>query len=324
MAQPEGGKHIRICMAGIKMTHAFDQKGVKWAADDYSKGMGVEPLICERCDATVSHVGSFTRNCYDNPSKVSAFFRLHVNGTHGPNCRFGVDKQIIELASTSDGLVESIQKNRFRMRLVAVTEELKTSARRVKEDDSSDKTPTASKSYTPSSNRLSSYINTAQRVLRLRAMCDEDTDIEQHLELVFAGNTVGWNQFYFEHARQIEAHYAVSQSANQYPIAIHGRVGKIKLSVKDDPKLNVLNLERLRATQDPNDPTNGVSLEVSVWAAKASWFDDLKENDEVIVFGLWKAPIPAQTKATKEGLFKTFTNRRLTMTLAVKSQIAKV
>ncbi|GLO40974.1 hypothetical protein PPUN15366_26190 [Pseudomonas putida] len=311
-------------MAGIKMTHAFDQNGVKWAADDYSKGIGVEPLICERCDAAVSHVGSFTRNCYDNPSKVSAFFRLHANGTHGPNCRFGVDKQIIELASTSDGLVESIQKNRFRMRLVAVTEELKTSARRVKEDDSADRPPTASKSYTPSSNRLSSYINTAQRVLRLRAMCDGDADIEQHLELVFAGNTVGWHQFYFEHARQMEAHYAVSQSASQYPIAIHGRVGKIKLGVKDDPKLNVLNLERLRVTQDPSDPTNGISLEVSVWTSKASWFDSLKENDEVIVFGLWKAPTPAQTKAAKDGFFKTFTNRRLTMTLAVKSQIAKV
>lgn len=311
-------------MAGIKMTHAFDRKGVKWAADDYSKGMGEEPLNCERCDATVSHVNSFTRNCYDNPSKVSAFFRLHANEMHAPNCRFGVDKQIVELASTSDGLVESIQKNRFRMRLVAVTEELKASARRPKEDDDDERTPTTSKSYAPTSNRLSSYINTAQRVLRLRAMCDEDDDIEQHLELVFAGNTVSWNQFYFEHARQMEAHYAVSRSASQYPIAIQGRVSKIKLGVKDDPKLNVLNLERLRVTQDPSDPTNGISLEVSVWAAKASWFDELKKNDEVIIFGLWKTRPSAQTKATKEGFFKTFTNRRLTLTLAVKSQIAKV
>ena len=155
-------------------------------------------------------------------------------------------------------------------------------------------------------------------------MCDEDDDIEQHLELVFAGNTVSWNQFYFEHARQMEAHYAVSRSASQYPIAIQGRVSKIKLGVKDDPKLNVLNLERLRVTQDPSDPTNGISLEVSVWAAKASWFDELKKNDEVIIFGLWKTRPSAQTKATKEGFFKTFTNRRLTLTLAVKSQIAKV
>lgn len=312
-------------MAGIKMTHAFDQKGVKWASDEYSKGMGAEPLNCERCDATVIHVGSFTRDCYDTPSKVRAFFRLQANGTHGPNCRFGVDKQIVELASTSDGLVESVQKNRYRMRLVAVTEELKESARRPKEDDDGESRPTASKRYTPTSNRLSSYINTAQRVLRLRALCDEDDDIEQYLELVFAGNTtVGWNQFYFEHARQMAAHYAVSKSTTQYPIAIQGRVSKINRGVKNDPKLNVLNLERLRVAQDPNESTNGISLEISVWAPKASWFDGLNENDEVIIFGLWKAPTPVQTKATKEGFFKTFTNRRLTMTLAVKSQIAKV
>lgn len=312
-------------MAGIKMTNAFDQKGVKWAADDYAKGTGAEPLNCERCDATVIHVASFTRDCYDNPSTVRAFFRLQANGAHGPNCRFGVDKQIVELARTSDGLVESIQKNRYRMRLVAVTEELKAAAKRPKVNEDSDRTPTASKSYASSSNRLSSYINTAQRVLKLRAMCDEDDDIEQHLELVFAGNTVvGWSQFYFEHARQMAAHHAVSQSTTQYPIAIQGRVGKIKRGVKDDPKLNVLNLERLRVTQDPNEPTNGISLEVSVWSAKATWFDGLSENDEVIIFGLWKAPPPNQAKATKEGFFKTYTNRRLTLTLAVKSQIAKV
>jgi hypothetical protein len=299
-------------MAGIKMTYAFDRNGVKWAADDYAKGMGAEPLNCERCDATVSHVGSFTRDCYDQPSRVRAFFRLQAKGEHGPHCRFGVDKQIVELAKTSDGLLESVQKNRYRMRLVAVKEELQASARRPK-DDGDRKTTNASKRYSPSSGRLSAYINTAQRVLKLRALCDEDDDIEQHLELVFAGNTVvAWNQFYFEHARQMAAHQAVLQSTTRYPIAIQGRVG------------NVLNLQKLKVSQDLNEPTNGISLEVSVWSAKASWFDGLDKDDEVIVFGLWKAPTPTQTKATKEGFFKTYTNRRLTLTMAVKSQIAKI
>ena len=117
-------------MAGIKMTHAFDKKGVKWGADTYAKGMGTAPLKCEQRNATVIHVNSFTRDCYDNLYKVGAFFRLQANGAHGPNCRFGVDKEIVELASTSDSLFESVQKNRFRMRLVAVTEELKANATR--------------------------------------------------------------------------------------------------------------------------------------------------------------------------------------------------
>jgi hypothetical protein len=312
-------------MAGIKMTHAFDHNGTKWAADDYAKGMGAEPLNCERCDATVSHVGSFIRDCYDQASRVRAFFRLQANGEHGPNCRFGVDKQVVELASTSDGLVESVHKNRYRMRLVALTEELKASAKRPKDDDDEERASNASKRYASTSNRLSAYINTAQRVLKLRALCDEDHEIEQHLELVFAGNTsVSWNEFYFEHARQMAAHYTVSQSTTQYPIAIQGRVGKITKGIKDDPTRNVLNLQKLKVTQDPKEPSNGISLEVSIWATKASWFNGLNDGDEVIVFGLWKAPTPAQTKATKEGLFKTYTNRRLTLTLAVKSQIAKI
>lgn len=312
-------------MAGIKMTHAFDRNGIKWAAADYAKGMGAEPLNCELCDAPVSHVGSFTRDGYDQSSRVSAFFRLHANGEHGPNCRFGVHKQIVELARTSNGLIESVKKNLFRMRLVAVTEELKASAERPKEDDGDEKTATSSKRYASSSNRLSAYINTAQRVLKLRALCDEDDEIEQHLELVFAGNTpVSWKEFYFEHARQMAAHYTVSQNTTQYPIAIQGRVGRIAPAIKGDPTRNALNLQKLKVTQDPNEPSNGISLEVSVWAAKASWFNGLSEGDEVVVFGLWKAPAPVQSKSTKEGFFKTYTNRRLTLTLAVKSQIAKI
>lgn len=312
-------------MAGIKMTHAFDRNGTKWAAVDYVKGTGAEPLNCERCEAPVSHVGSFMRDCYDQASHVGAFFRLHANGEHGPNCRFGVHKQIVELASTSNGLIESVKKNLFRMRLVAVTEELKASAKRPKDDGDDEKTATSSKRYASSASQLSAYINTAQRVLKLRALCDEDDEIEQHLELVFAGNTsVSWKEFYFEHARQMAAHYIMSQNTTQYPIAIQGRVGRITPDIKGDSTRNVLNLQKLKVTQDPNDPSNGISLEVSVWAAKANWFNGLSEGDEVIVFGLWKAPATVQSTATKEGFFKTYTNRRLTLTLAVKSQIAKV
>ena len=85
-------------------------------------------------------------------------------------------------------------------------------------------------------------------------MCDEDADIDEHLEPVFAGNPVGWNQFYFDHARQMEAHYAVSMCSTKYPIAIQGRVGNITRRVNGDTTLNVMNLERLRVTQDPNEP----------------------------------------------------------------------
>ncbi len=94
--------------------------------------------------------------------------------------------------------------------------------------------------------------------------------------------------------------------------------------LKGDSTRNVLNLQKLKITQDPKDPSNGLSLDVSVWAAKASWFNGLNEGDDVIALGLWKAPALAQTKAIKEGFFKTYTNRRLTLTLNVKSQIAKI
>lgn len=307
---------------GIKMDHAFDQKGDRWEADTYTKGTGAEPLQC-KCGTPVTHNPPYTREMYDKPVFVQGYFRLFPNGAHAANCRFGVDEEVKEIASTSEDLVESIQHNRYRMRLVMIKEALERGVRNIEGDDGA--RATAGRTYTHNPSLLPAYINSAKRALKLRALCDSDHDIEQHLELVFEGNVkVPWNQFYFVPERHAEAYYAVSHNSVQHPIAIQGAVSSVRTGIKGDKTKNVINLQMNKFRVDPADPGNGIGLEVSIWARDPAWFKGIEKDDEIVVLGMWKHSTTAPEQASKEGRFKTFTKRRLTLTLVLKAQVSKI
>lgn len=307
---------------GIKMDHAFDQNGDRWEAATYTKGTGAEPLQC-KCGTPVTHNPPYSREMYDKSVFVQGYFRLYPKGAHAANCRFGVDEEINEIASTSEDLIESIQHNRYRMRLVMIKEALEKGGRNFEDDGGT--RATAGRTYTHNPNLLPAYINSAKRALKLRALCDKDQDIEQHLELVFEGNVkVAWNQFYFEPERHAEAYYAVSHNAVQHPIAIQGAVSSVRTEIRGDKTKNVINLQMNKFRVDPDDSENGIGLEVSIWARDPAWLKGINKDDEVVVLGMWKHSTTAPEKAPREGRFKTLTKRRLTLTLVLKAQVSKI
>lgn len=307
---------------GIKMDHAFDQNGIRWEAATYAKGMGAEPLQC-KCGTPVAHNPPYPKEMYDKPVFVQGYFRLYPKGAHASNCRFGVDEKITEIAKNSEDLIESIQNNRYRMRLVMIKEALERGANPTHEDGDGTRARTG-KTYTRNPGLLPAYINSAKRALRLRSLCDNDHDIEQHLELVFEGNVkVAWNQFYFEPERHMEAHYAVSNNTVQHPIAIQGIVGGMKPAINGNKTQNVLNIQMNKFRPNPDDPSNGIGLEVSIWARDVAWLQGFNKGDEIVVLGMWKHSTKT-SPAPEGGRYSTFTRRRLSLTLVLKTQVSKI
>lgn len=306
---------------GIKMSAAFDQNNKKWEASNYQKGLGAEPLHCEYCKIPVTHNPPHTREMHDKSVFVQGYFRLLPKGIHTPLCPYGVDEEIKNLAMTSEGLVESLLNNRFRMRLVMIKEAIEALS-------SSDfSRPNAqgiarSKSFVSRPNRLPAYINSARRVLKLRSLCASDQDIEQHLELVFEGNVkISWSQFYYETERHLDAFNAITRNTIQHPLAIHGQVSTVRLAINGDPSKNVINLRMNRYKPDPNDDTHGVGLEVSIWIPDQNWLRSIKEDDRIIALGMWKSKTAAPRPAAKEGRFKNFTMLKLYLNIALAAQI---
>ena len=200
---------------GIKMKVAIDSAGVEWEAEHYAKGKGKEPLHCAYCPVEVAHQIAHVRERDDKPILVPAYFRLRPNGRHEEGCRHAVSGTIRTIANESKDLIESIRSGHYRLRLVMVRDALRKTGKKTPRTGS-EPGGRSDKTYQRSPSMLPAYINSARRVLKLRALCDADDEMEAHLQLIFEGNTiVPWSQFYFE----TERHLTVLQCTSAYPTA---------------------------------------------------------------------------------------------------------
>lgn len=311
---------------GIKMGAAFDSAGVEWSADRYSKGKGKEPLHCVHCPVQVTHQSAHTRERDDKPILVPAYFRLLPGGRHADGCKHAVTEEIKTIADKSEGLIESIRDGQYRLRLVMVRDAL-TELSKKPSKAGGEQGGRTGKTYERSQGKLPAYINSAKRVLQLRALCDADDEIAAHLELVFEGNTiVPWSQFYFETERYLEAYRNLARNTVQHPIALHGTVkSKRPVAGKSGPT-NVLNLAKPKYAADADNSEMGIGVEASVWCEDAEWFAGLGEGDEVVVLGMWKgkAGEPVDSSKPDKYKYKSFTTHKLSVWPVLVAQIARV
>lgn len=310
---------------GIKMDVAFDQDGREWKADEYHKGKGREPLKCKRCPEPVTHNPSYTRHLHEKSIITPAYFRLFPGGTHAECCPYGVKDVVKQVAAESRELFEKDQNDRYRMRLVMIRDALTGTSSSPSQDGGQRPAGKFGTTYEKSSSKLPGYINSAKRVLKLRALCDSDAEMAEYLELVFEGSTiVHWNQFYFETEQHPQAYHAIQSNTTQHPIALHGFVKNPKTHLHGKEHSNVLNLQMGKYSADPEDRNKAIGLEVSIWSRDADWISDLKEEDEVIVLGIWHTSPGTTTPAKKPGRYTSFQVNRLNLNLSLKAQITKV
>ncbi|KFG95533.1 hypothetical protein GQ56_0119830 [Burkholderia paludis] len=311
---------------GIKMSTAFDADGNEWQADDYVKGKGREPLLCRHCPTGVTHQSAYSCERHNKSVKVPAYFRLLKNGEHADNCPHAVENNIKKLVTESDGLIESLRQGKYRLRLMMIADALKP-AQKPATSNSGGRSRAGGTTYQRKSGKLPAYINSAKKVLLLRAACDDDESMAQYLELVFEGNTVvPWSSFYFEAERYLEAYRAVSLQTVKHPIALHGVVKSKRSPIIDGRPTNVINLHIPKYAVDADDAEHGISVEPSIWTDNADWFEGIEEDSEVVVLGVWKTKPGKREQAGEQGKyrFSDFTKHKLNLTLSLKAQIAPV
>ncbi|WP_342617547.1 hypothetical protein [Rhodoferax sp. GW822-FHT02A01] len=308
---------------GIKMGVALDSAGNEWGAETYVKGMGTPPLKCKFCLALVTHNASYPRERDEKSHIVQAYFRLLPGASHAFDCSFAVQKKIEKIAKESKELFESVSEGQYRLRLVIIKDELTKSVVARKPGQVSSRTRTGT-AYSKSSGKLPAYINSAKRVLLIRAMCDDDEEISTYLQLVFEGNTiVPWARFYFETECHGEAFSVIRDNTVTHPLALHGKVTSKRIGVGKYRNRNVINLQKSAYRQNPEDLNNGVGYEVSIWSDDANWFNSIEKDDEVIVLALWNVDAGVANTVTGRR-FNTYTTHKILTNLVLMSQIAKV
>jgi hypothetical protein len=309
---------------GIKMGTALDSTGREWSAETYKKGMGDEPLQCSGCTIRVLHTSAYPREFDGKPHLVSAYFKLPAGIRHDNGCKFNVKGAVEHIAKESEDLLESIEKGKYRLRLVMVKDAIAGGTTNPNKERSNANNQVGHTIKKQDHSKLLAYINSARRVLWLRAKCDEDSDLSEHLELVFEGNSVvRWTKFYFESPRHLEAFVTIRRTTVQYPIALHGIVESKKFGIGKF-KGNVITLRKNKYRENPKDATNSIGVEVSAWFNDANWFSDINTGDEIVLFGIWRATTGEARESTLDRRFKTHTTHRLSLSLKLMAQLVKI
>lgn len=310
-----------------KMSAARDANSRRITISMAEQGQYQKPSKCEFCDASVGFVNAFTRQVGEDIVAVEPFFRLDRGHKHTATCRYNVHGQITVIAKESESdIVAALQGNRYELRLLAVkraVEQLRELAKNKKDQDSETATGTTKKIYLKAEKQLGAYINSAQRVLKVRAACEEYSEIEDVLQLVFDGMRLPWSDFYFEDKDYFRCFSQVTQAAVQVPIAINGTVKKNDIAKGRNGQFAVIDLVYPYRKTDRTDVLD--TARFSIWSPNLNAFKAYKKGEEILAFGLWESRgIKESTNKKMNSPIKVFRNHTLRLWLVTKSQLCVV
>jgi hypothetical protein len=307
---------------GIKMKMAVDQNGRPWPSDEYIKGKGAEPLLCEHCKVTVTHNSEHVRDLDGKSILVPAYFKLMPGKVHAVGaCPYAIDATLLSIVDESKDMFVSLGQGEYRMRLNMIKDNIKNASSASQNKGSGISAGANSNSYIKSGKQKLPYINSAKRVLELRAACDSQSAIADKIKLVFGKESIGWDKFYFEADGYLDA-LKILASGKEYPIAIHGVIKSKRIGVGKN-KSNVINLYRCLSVADQDDSSVGANVEVSVWAKDATWFGKVDKGDEVIILALWRSN-QGDVSEVPDKEFKKYRTDKISTTLVVASQLIKI
>jgi hypothetical protein len=305
-----------------KMPASLDANNTRITISMAEQGKCQKPLKCEDefCNAPVEFVNGYSRTVGDSIVAVDPFFRLGKEYRHSEDCQYNVYGQVTIIARESEGdIFRSLQGNRFELRLLAVTRAIEQLELAEKKQGSRSKISpdTTEKIYVEAEQRLGAYINSAQRVLKVRNACEDNSEIEDVLHLVFDGVRLPWRDFYFEDEDYFRCFSQVDKATVQVPIAIKGTVKENRVAANGKA---VINLVRRSRKTDRVDVLDLACF--SIWSPDPSAFESYKEKGEILAFGIWKSlGVKENPNSQKNSPIKVFRIHTLCLWPVIKSQI---
>jgi hypothetical protein len=313
-----------------KMWSAVTMEGREIFADEIASPTETSSLKCRHCGVAVSYVPPHARENRGKVYWVRGYFRLLPKCAHEESCVFNVCEEIEVLARRSLGLMQALAQGRYCFRLLAFSDMRDLTACRpeatITRLISAANANGLLFSHDPRL-LLSAYLNTAKRVISLRALCGDDNVLKDRVKLVFNGMSVCWSDFYYEEERFLAAYRWIGQTAVSFPVALVGHVSTIKIIQRKDRSLYILKLKLPAATPYARDANVGELTQAEVWTSRPEWVKTLQKDDEVVVFGHWRHAVgPTYTYLQRRGdvAFRKILERRMSIWLYVKSQISRV
>ena len=299
-------------------------------AEQESLALRVRPFVCKHCRAAVSYVPPHVREFRGKTYRVRGYFRLLSKAKHEKTCAFVISERIAVIAARSKGLIEMLRGEEFCFRLLAINDSRGEAPAPLSTPvtEPFDANSRRGLLFPSDANRLlPACLNTARRVIKLRSICGDNHTLIGRLRLVFCGASVDWRNFYYDESRHLAAFRRIQKASLSFPIALVGRVSRLREVQQYRRTLYVLELKPGEATPYSNDVRIGERAIPAVWTDHSDWIMSYRPDDEVLIFGHWKhasrnteVSIPGNDSTA----FRKHLERRMTIWLQFGSQIAKV
>ena len=308
------------------MSSAIDNSNQKITISMAESSDYENPLCCEFCDALVGFVNGYPREVGEKIIFVNPFFRLKKGYIHSSECQYNIKGQIKIIVRESEGdILAYLESGRFELRLLAVKKaikELQEIANKKIADSNESISHAKEKEYVRSKTKLNSYINDAQRVLKVRAFCEDNTEIENVLELVFDGVRLSWCDFYYEDEDYFRCFSYVSKASISVPVAVKGVVKSINVvkgKANDFSVINLVGPYRKTGLEGVLDAAN-----LSIWSPDLNAFKSYETDDEILAFGVWQAQdIKETVNRNEHSAVKAFRNYSLYLWPHSRAQLCK-
>ncbi|PRC92124.1 hypothetical protein [Solimicrobium silvestre] len=311
-----------------KMKFSFNLLGAPITLDD-AKFAPKQDYRCEKCTATVLYNAGSNPERFGRSVKVEHYFKLKKGFTHEDLCKFNILGQVKIIAKESDkNFIKQLKDGQYELRLLLPSEgnsSNQVNAARKENDHDNDTKNSATTSYVSSGN-LNSYLNTAAAVLKLRAFCEEHSEVENHLTLRFDTISVHWKDFYFEIDHYKRLYRILSKATVIYPIAVSGKVKEIK-KLESKTKLGTFfwKIDLDVPFEKPDENGTVKKTQVSISTSESRLIDQIKGNEDIVIFGKWRAEkVNSQPNQNKESKVKTWENLPLKFNLTHQRQIIKL
>ena len=171
------------------------------------------PCALKKAQAMSGHSTSNTSCLSGVPNRddcggVEPYFRLEKGCSHKGTCGFDITREIARIARRAKrAVVREIENGPFEFDLLVIKDALHSlqaasELQRKRKSVRSGRRPGTDGSTADSvADRrvLAPYINDAIKVLKLRARCELDAEMQAAPVLVFAGHRIPWKDFYFEY-----------------------------------------------------------------------------------------------------------------------------
>ena len=170
---------------------------------DASKVCG--KLKCYYCNADISFVNSHERDLGERKIIIQKYFRLKRGAEHEKGCKYTIDGAILNIhASCADDELMSKRDKRYVVRLMLISQDTaKKGSKNLTDESGHGK---RQHNYIPSGKKTA-YLSTMNQIMKLRALVEENSDIEDKISLQYYDGKgvpylVSWKDFYFDSEKE--------------------------------------------------------------------------------------------------------------------------